>query len=136
MPVGKTKMLFTKSQLKRIIKEELNKTLISNEIASNSEVAFGFLQAVLLRMKFAIVQECLKVNEQQNYNMTEDQLNELVDMLCDRVPELAHINEEDYSRTEDDLKHRSEIDKANRKNLQKDKLQLQQKKIADKLRSF
>lgn len=136
MQVGKTKMLFTKSQLKRIIKEELNKTLRSNEIASNSEVAFGLLQTALLRMKFAIVQECLKVNEEQNYNMTEDQLKELVDMLCDRVPELAHINEEDYSRSEDELKHRAEIDKANRKNLQKDKLQLQQKKIADRLRSI
>jgi len=129
-------MLFTKSELKRIIKEELNKTIRSNQVESDSELSFGLLQTALLRMKFAIVQECLKVNEEQNYNMTEDQLKELVDLLCDRVPELAKINEEDYSRKEDELKHRAEIDKANRKNLQKDKLQLQQKKIADKLRSI
>ena len=129
-------MLFTKSELKRIIKEELNKTIRSNQVESDSKISFGLLQTALLRMKFAIVKECLKVNEEQNYNMTEDQLKELVDLLCDRVPELAKINEEDYSRKEDDLKHRAEIDKANRKNLQRDKLQLQQKKIADKLRSI
>lgn len=129
-------MLFTKSELKRIIKEEINKTIISNQVESDSEVSFGLLQTALLRMKFAIVQECLKVNEEQNYNMTEDQLKELVDLLCDRVTELAKINEEDYSRKEDELKHRAEIDKANRKNLQKDKIQLQQKKLADRLRSI
>jgi uncharacterized protein YpuA (DUF1002 family) len=133
-------MMLTKTELKRIILEELsselNKTIRSNQVETVSESSLGLLQMSLLRLKFAIVETCQEVNKEQNYNLTDDQIKELVDMLCERVLDLGKLNEEDYSRKEDDLKHRSEIDKANRKNLQKDKLQLQQKKIADKLRSI
>jgi hypothetical protein len=133
-------MMLTKTELKRIILEELslelNKTIRSNQVEAGSEASFGLLQTALLRIKFAIVEACQEVNKEQQYSLSDDQIKELVDILCDRVVELGKLNEEDYSREDASVKAREEQEKRDRKNLKMDKLKLQQKKIADKMRSI
>jgi hypothetical protein len=133
-------MMLTKTELKRIILEELsselNKTIISNQVETGSEASFGLLQNALLRLKFAIVETCQEVNKEQQYNLSDGQIKELVDILCDRVVELVKLNEEDYSREDASVKAREEQEKRDRKNLKMDKLKLQQKKISDKMRSI
>lgn len=125
-------------RLKGIIREEIEKELLSSN--NNNPMSRNGLELVktsFLSIPYALVDAVVKVNSEKAYGYSEEQCKELVNFVIENIPELdALLSEEDYSREEDNLKHRSEIDKRNKKNLQRDKIQLQQKKLADKLRSI